>query len=272
MNKKLLFTTLMVGTTLCSNIGANINKPNNFNIERKMTAKNADASEANEEKEEEESVDEETAAEYVSSQVMLNEEQRTAFVNKIMNAIGSNANTMSTTSSSYIEYDMFFASNSTPFWNEVALRYNLNETMYIADYFTLSCDLTEHYYSRNVSDDDSDAFRHIVYMALLTNKFGAEFTREFMTFYGGYSGTDIKQSNRYSMDNHNDNIGVMIGIQYHDGYSNTMSGYAENNIGKYATHVVKFGEYYDVLKLTNDDLGFVHTTQGIQNINFPPFC
>ena len=39
-----------------------------------------------------------------------------------------------------------------------------------------------------------------------------------------------------------------------------------------AAHIVKYGQYYDVYQMTADDLGFVHTNEGVRNSMFPPYC
>lgn len=171
------------------------------------------------------------------------------------------------------KFDLFFNYGSEDFWEAVAAIYLPSVAMDFIDYAECAMYYSEQYYRRILSDDASDAFRHIYLVAMITVNYGRTMAQQFYTLLAGYTGSDIAQQNRHTMDCHNNVIGAEIGQRYIDSdYEYTLGDNTVQNIALFATHAVKYGSHYDIYELTADDMGFVHTTEGRRNSLFPPYC
>lgn len=169
-------------------------------------------------------------------------------------------------------FDFFFGWGSDDYWNRMTFVYLPSVIGKLSVFLEFTYSYTNQYYHRFNSDDSSDAFRHIYFVSLITNEFGAALANDLLS-QGGYNGSEMPQLNRHTMDCHNNSIGVSTGLAYSNNYHLSMPTNQDPlNLAKFATHVVKYGEYYDVYELTADDLGFVHTTEGVRNSLFPPYC
>ncbi len=204
----------------------------------------------------------------ISEGTVVDEEQRKEMLNRILSITTP---TRSAASDS-VAFDFFFGVGSDEFWNRMTFVYVPSVIGSFYAYLELTYCYTNQYYHRFNSDDASDAFRHIYFVSLVANEFGSTLANDLLS-QGGYNGSDIAQLSRHGMDCHNNAIGVNIGIQYANNYHLSMPDNQEPlNLAKFATHVVKYGSYYDVYEMTANDLGFIHTTEGVRNSLFPPYC
>lgn len=204
----------------------------------------------------------------ISEGTVVDEEQRKEMLNRILSITTP---TRSAASDS-VAFDFFFGVGSEEFWDRMILIYLPSVIGKLTLFLDFTTYYTNQYYQRFKSDDASDAFRHIYFVALVANEFGRNFAEDFIS-QGGYNGGDMAQLSRHTMDSHNNVIGVEAGIAYATNFYYSMpSDQYATNIAKYATHIVKYGSYYDVYEMTANDLGFIHTTEGVRNSLFPPYC
>ena len=204
----------------------------------------------------------------ISEGTVVDEEKRKEMLNRILSITTP---TRSAASDS-VAFDFFFGVGSDDYWNRMTFIYLPSVIEKLVVFLDFTAYYTNQYYQRFKSDDASDAFRHIYFVAQVANHFGSAFTNDMLS-QGGYNGGDMAQLNRHTMDCHNNTIGVNIGIQYANNYHLSMPANQDPlNLAKFATHVVKYGSYYDVYEMTANDLGFIHTTEGVRNTLFPPYC
>ena len=204
----------------------------------------------------------------ISEGTVIGEEQRKEMLNRILSITTP---TRSAASDS-VAYDFFFGVGSEDYWNRMTFIYLPSVIGKISAFLELTYAYTNQYYHRFNSDDASDAFRHIYFVSLITNEFGSLLANDLLS-QGGYNGSNVAQLTRHSMDCHNNAIGIRVGVQYANNYHLSMPDNQEPlNLAKFATHVVKYGSYYDVYEMTANDLGLIHTTEGVRNTLFPPYC
>lgn len=204
----------------------------------------------------------------ISEGTVVDEEQRKEMLDRILSITTP---TRSAASDS-VAFDFFFGVGSDDYWNRMTLIYMPSVIEKLVVFLDFTAYYTNQYYHRFNSDDASDAFRHIYFVAQISNHFGSAFANDMLS-QGGYNGSDIAQLSRHSMDCHNNAIGVNIGVQYANNYHLSMPANQDPlNLAKFATHVVKYGTYFDVYEMTANDLGFIHTTEGVRNSLFPPYC
>ena len=204
----------------------------------------------------------------ISEGTVIGEEQRKEMLNRILSITTP---TRSAASDS-VAYDFFFGVGSEDYWNRMTFIYLPSVIGKISAFLELTYAYTNQYYHRFNSDDASDAFRHIYFVSLITNEFGSLLANDLLS-QGGYNGSNVAQLTRHSMDCHNNAIGISVGVQYANNYHLSMPDNQEPlNLAKFATHVVKYGSYYDVYEMTANDLGLIHTTEGVRNTLFPPYC
>ena len=204
----------------------------------------------------------------ISEGTVVDEEQRKEMLDRILSITTPTRSAASDSEA----FDFFFGVGSEEFWNRMTFIYLPNVIGRLTSFLDFTYFYTNQYYQRFKSDDASDAFRHIYFVSLVANEFGRALANDLLA-QGGYNGSDIAQLSRHGMDCHNNAIGVNIGLQYANNYHLSMPDNQEPlNLAKFATHVVKYGSYYDVYEMTANDLGFIHTTEGVRNSLFPPYC
>ncbi len=183
---------------------------------------------------------------------------------------GYSVSAASTSNDEYV-YDLYFGDGANEFWMAFSDKYPI-KAYTVMDYVVMAMVDTKAEYGKLETDNDSDAFAHIYLVALITYKYGSSFAEEFLSFYKtGYNGSDMTNLNRQSMDLHNNPIGIQVGSNYRD-YQHHMTGDVQKDLITYVKHVVKYGSYYGVLKLSANKMGFVNTTVGETCPLFPPFC
>ncbi len=169
-------------------------------------------------------------------------------------------------------YDLFFGEMSYRFWGSVGDRYPFKGDK-ITNFMGAAYALSHNYYGDSWDVGPGDAFMHIYLVAMISYTYGESFANEFITFYqGSYVGSNIVDSNRETMDNHNNGVAVKFGTTFKEKYKDRLTGNLEEDMGTYCTHIVRYGEYYDVIELTDDGLGFINTYRGVRNTLFPPSC
>lgn len=170
-------------------------------------------------------------------------------------------------------FDLFFGPTSIKFWSEAGGKY-IVEFDTITNWLAYASKFTDEYFGVNKREGDADAFFHCYFVAGLTYSYGSDFAEDFITFYNGtYVGSDMTELNRATMDTHNNTVAIGL-VENFKGYanSNSMTGTIYEKLKKYISHVVKNGKYYDIIKLNSSGLGFINTTQGVQDPLFPPYC
>jgi hypothetical protein len=253
MKKELLcFASLMLGAcvTPLSNSYHDVNKATAKKLSEKVE-------------------DEVTCSKYLATEASRNSAEQRQVESRIASFVSRTTST--TDEEEAAKFDKFFNLGSAAFWELVGANFIPYAANDFVDYAELAMEYAVTYYGHNKSDDASDAFRHVYLVAMITANYDAVTAREFCNLYSGYAGTDVAQSIRSTMDNHNNSIGITLGLQY-PGYSYSMSGPVSRDIAKFATHAVKYGSYFDIYEMTADDLGLVHTTRGYRNSLFPPYC
>lgn len=208
------------------------------------------------------------AIKYISRERGIKKQASQSIISNVTNYYS--ASLASTSSSEYV-YDLYFGDGAYEFWDAVATRYP-TKAFGFTEILTKATYDTEDEYGVFESDGDADAFAHIYLVAQVTYKYGSSFAEEFLSFYKtGYNGSDMTNLNRQSMDLHNNPIGIQVGSNYRD-YQHHMTGDVQKDLITYVKHVVKYGSYYGVLKLSANKMGFVNTTVGETCPLFPPFC
>lgn len=156
----------------------------------------------------------------------------------------------------YHEYEVIetLAAYKIEAWNYSSKNYGVNDS--------------------TLTDGVADAFRHLFFVALASAKYGKNYTRKNIVniYPGTYTGTDIAQSNRIIMDNHNNEVGLTLGEAFRVQYESMLTGTLYEKMNVFIQHVLKCGSYYDVIELKPNKQGFMYTTQGVKNKLFPPFC
>lgn len=253
MKKGLLFlASLMLGTSIAP-------LSNSYHKIPDVTAKRL----SNEQSEEE------NVTRYLATEASRNSEEQKEVEAKIASFVSRNISTTDEEEAS--KYDLFFNYGSDGFWDAVGLVYLPSAASDFVDFAEAAQRYAIEFYNRNKSDDASDAFRHIYLIAMITATYGRSTAEQFYSLAAGYTGPDIAQQNRHTMDCHNNPIGVRVGLSY-PGYSYAMTEGMAKNMARYVAHVTKYGSYYDVYEMTANDMGFIHTTEGRRNSLFPPYC
>ena len=255
MKKGLIFlATLMLGTTIAP-VSNSYHKIGNVPTKRLSNDQN----------------EEENLAQYLATEASRNSAEQQQVEARIASFVSRSTST--TNEEEALKYDMFFNYGSEGFWANIAVIYLPSVAMDFIDYAECAMYYAEQYYGRNLSDDASDAFRHVYLIAMITVNHGRTLAQDFYSLLAGYTGPDMAQQNRHTMDCHNNAIGVEIGQRYIDSnYAYSLGNNTALNIAKFTTHAVKYGSHYDIYEMTADDMGFIHTREGRGHSLFPPYC
>lgn len=168
-------------------------------------------------------------------------------------------------------YDLMFGSTSGGFWSQVTLLWTTKAAR-LRELLDVAIGNTTIYYGRNQSDDTSDAFRHVYFIALVTNEYGADFAEDFIACYDGYNGSDSLQILRESMDEVNNSVGITVGQMYLDEYINEMPYDDYENLADFSCHACRFGSAYGVVRIADDQMGFRYTVEGEIYSGVYPLC
>ena len=170
-------------------------------------------------------------------------------------------------------FDLFCGPTSVKFWSEAGGKY-IAELDTIVNWHAKSTAYSDKLYGKDVREGAADAFLHCYFITGIAYSYGSDFAEDFITFYNGtYVGSDMTELNRATMDTHNNTVAIGL-VENFKGYanSNSMTGTIYEKLAKYISHVVKNGKYYDIIQLNSSGLGFINTTQGVQDPLFPPYC
>ena len=179
--------------------------------------------------------------------------------------------TPSVTDSTEEPYDLFFGSAATDFFLRVATLWPTRGQR-IRVLLDQAIGNTAVYYHRNQSDDASDAFRHVYFVALVTNEYGADFAEDFITCYDGYNGSDPVQLMRETMDELNNYAGITVGQMYLDNYADSLPFDDYEDIADVCCHALRFGGTFGIYQLTADGLGLRATREGTMYPGIYPIC
>lgn len=168
-------------------------------------------------------------------------------------------------------FDLLFGPTSSKLWSDAGWRFT-KEIESLSNWLAKALITTDDLYGINAREGAADAFLHCYFIAGITYSFGSDLAEDFITFYNGtYVGTDMTELNRATMDIHNNTAAVGLGVNF-KAYEGSMTGTIYEKLAKYISHVIKNGKYYDIIQLNGSGLGFINTTQGVQDPMFPPFC
>ena len=255
MNKNLLYvTTMLTGITLSSsNTGVNLTSIKTNQIKNRPSIHKAQEERTSE-------------TGYIENEMSL-------LANTTTDELGIVYSGKNVVDCNGYPYDLFFGAMGYRFWGSVADRYPFKVDK-ISNFMGSASSYARYYYGDDGWDvGPGDAFMHIFLVAMVSYTYGESFANEFITFYqGSYVGGNIVDSNRETMDNHNNSVAIKFGTTFKEKYKDRLTGNLEEDMGSYCSHIVRYGEYYDVIELTDDGLGFRNTTRGIRNPLFPPSC
>lgn len=122
---------------------------------------------------------------------------------------------------------------------------------------------TIRHYGENQWANDSDAFRHTYFAALLSYEFGTSFALELTTAHEAYTEDPLDKK----MDLHNNSRGITLYDVWNSDFKSNNEEEHWTNLSDFITHCVSFGDIYNILKFdsTTNPTKLIYTSIGIPN-------
>lgn len=122
---------------------------------------------------------------------------------------------------------------------------------------------TIRHYGENQWANDSDAFRHTYFAALLSYEFGTSFALELTTAHEAYTEDPLDKK----MDLHNNSRGIALYDVWNSDFKSNNEEEHWTNLSDFITHCVSFGDIYNILKFdsTTNPTKLIYTSIGIPN-------
>lgn len=102
------------------------------------------------------------------------------------------------------------------------------------------------YYGDNSWRDDGDAFRHTYFAALLSLEFGGTFAKNLTDAHESLAEPGLDKD----MDLHNNARGIALYAIWKENYK-VGNDNLWNQLAEYITHAVRFGQFYNIIKLND---------------------